>query len=62
MQLVGLSVYRLQFDCNDPFFTVFLPHSYGYKAANVAKTVLAVIEFGYAALRERFAAESPTFS
>jgi len=33
--------------------------SYGYEAANSAKTVIAGAEFGYAALRERFDAESP---
>jgi len=44
------------------FFTVFLAHSYGYEPANPAKTALAGVEFGYAALRERFDAESPTAS
>jgi len=37
-----------------------LPYSYGYEAANPEKTVLAEAEFGYAALRERFDAGSPT--
>ena len=32
---------RLQSDRDGPFFTGFLPHSYGYGAANPAKTVLA---------------------
>jgi len=31
-------------------------------AKKPVKTVLAVVEFGYAALRERFDAESPTVS
>jgi len=39
-----------------------LAHSYGYEPANPAKTALAGVEFGYAALRERFEAESPTAS
>jgi len=39
-----------------------LAHGYGYEPANPAKTVLAVVEFGYAALRERFDAESLTAS
>ncbi|NCN70433.1 MAG: hypothetical protein GW907_04705 [Betaproteobacteria bacterium] len=61
-EAVELSVHRLQSDHSDPFFTVFLTHSFGYEPANPAKTALAGVEFGYAALRERFDAESSTAS
>ena len=38
---------RLQSDRDGPFFTGFLPHSYGYGAANPAKTVLAGVTFRF---------------
>jgi len=55
-------LHRLQSDHRDPFFTGFWAYSYGYEPANLAKTVLAVVEFGYAARHECFDAESPTAS
>ena len=41
---------RLQSDLDGPFFTGFLPHSYGYPAANLAKTVLAGVTFRFDAV------------
>ncbi|MDP2819885.1 MAG: SGNH/GDSL hydrolase family protein [Polaromonas sp.] len=38
---------RLQSGRAGPFFTGFLPHSYGYEAANPAKTVLAGATFRF---------------
>ncbi len=67
--LSGLGDRRLQIDRSGPFLasphfvnTGFLSHSYGYGPANRAKTVFVGAKFGYAALRERFDAPSPTGS
>ena len=38
---------RLQSDRDRPFFASFLPHSYGYGVANLAKTVLAGAAFHF---------------
>ena len=37
----------MQSDRDGPFFTNFLPHGYGYGAANPAKNVLAEVTFRF---------------